>query len=67
MIICHNTQSHKEACGTIQGCAINIKHYYINVVCIPIVMHWGTNWGCGGIDQRNMVYRDCKFTLIIGA
>ena len=42
------------ACSTIQGCAINKNYYYINVVCIPIVPHWGTNQGCG-INQGNTV------------
>ena len=31
------------ACGTIQGYTINKNNYYINVVCIHLVPHWGTN------------------------
>ena len=46
-IICHNTQSRKVACGALRGCATNENYYYINVVCIQIVPHWGTNQGCG--------------------
>ena len=29
--------------GTIQGLAINKNHYYINVACIQILLHWGAN------------------------
>ena len=42
-IICRNTQSCKVACSIIQGCATNKNYYYINVICIQIVPHWGTN------------------------
>ena len=46
-IICHNTRSHKGACGTIRGCATNKNYYYINVVCLQIVLPWGSNQGYG--------------------
>ena len=41
-------------CGTIQGCAANKIYYYINVVCIQKVLHWGSNQECG-INQGNTV------------
>ena len=41
-------------CGTIQGCTTNKNYYYINVVCIEIVPHWGTNQDCD-FNQGNMV------------
>ena len=41
-------------CSTIQGCTTNINYYYINVVCILIVPHWGTNQECD-INQGNTV------------
>ena len=28
------------ACSTIQDCATNKYHYYINIVCIQTVPHW---------------------------
>ena len=35
-------------CGTIRGCASNkITTTYINVVCIQIVLLWGSNQECG--------------------
>ena len=52
--IIRNTQSHKVACGTIQGCATNKNYCYINVVCIQIVPHRGTNQECD-INQGNTV------------
>ena len=44
------------ACGTIWGCAANKSYYYVNVVSIQIVPHWGTNtnWECG-INWGNTV------------
>ena len=54
-IICHNTWSCKIVCGTIWGCATNKNYYYINVVCIQIVPHWGTNRECS-INWGNTVY-----------
>ena len=42
------------AYSTIQGCTINKNYYYINVVCIQIVLHWGTNQECS-INQGNVV------------
>ena len=56
MIICHNTQSHKVACSTIRGCATNKNYHYINVACIQIVPHWGTNQECS-INWENTVYQ----------
>ena len=55
MIICCNTQICKVARGTIRKCTINKNYYYINVVCIQIVPHCGTNQGCS-INQGNMAY-----------
>ena len=43
------------ACGTIQGCTTNKIYYYINVVCIQIVLHWGTNQECG-INRGNTIF-----------
>ena len=54
MIICRNTWSRKVVCSTIQGWATNKSYYYINVACIQIVPHWGTNRECG-INRGNMV------------
>ena len=42
------------ACDTIQGCTTYKNYYYINVVCIQIVLHWDTNRGCG-INRGNTV------------
>ena len=53
-IICHNTWSHKVACGTIQGCATNKNYYCINVVSIQIVPQWDSNWECS-INRGNTV------------
>ena len=41
-------------CGTIWGCTINKNYYYIDVVSIQIVPHWGTNRECG-TNQGNKV------------
>ena len=49
------------ACGTIRGCTTNKNYYYINVVCIQIVPHWGTNQGCG-INRGNN-YGTCGYKL----
>ena len=54
MIICRNTRSCTVACGTIRGCATNKNYYYINVACIQLIPHWGTNRGCG-INWGNTV------------
>ena len=54
IIICHNTRSCKVTCGTIWGYTTNRIYYYINVVCIQIVLHWGTTWECS-IHRGNMV------------
>ena len=62
MITCHNTQTCKVACGTIWGWATNKNYYYINVVCIQIVPHWGTNWGCG-INQGTKVLTNEKMCI----
>ena len=45
------------ACSTIWGCTTNENYYYINVVCIQIVPHWGTNQECG-IDWENTIVED---------
>ena len=55
MIICQDIQSHKVACGTILGYVTNKNYYYINVVCIQIVLHWGTNRECD-INRGNAIY-----------
>ena len=48
MIICRNTQIRKVVCGTIRGCASNkVTTTYINVVCIQVVLLWGSNQECG--------------------
>ena len=41
------------ACGTIRGYTTN--NYYINVVYIQIVQHWGTNQECSIINRGNTV------------
>ena len=43
-------------CDTIQECATNKNYYYINVICIQIVSHWGTNQECG-INRGNTVFK----------
>ena len=42
------------ACGTIQRCAANKVYHCINVACIQIVPHWGTNQGCS-VNEVNTV------------
>ena len=37
----------KIARGAIRGYIANKNYYYINVVCIQIVLYWGTNQECG--------------------
>ena len=44
-----------------EGVLLIKKFYYINVVCIQIVLHWGTNREQGinrehGINQGNTVF-----------
>ena len=51
------------ACSTIRGCATNKNYYYINVVCIQIVPHWGTNQECS-INQGNKVSQMVKLARL---
>ena len=51
------------ACSPIQGCATNKNYYCINVVCIQIAPHWGTNQECR-INQGNMVELLRDFVII---
>ena len=46
------------ACCTIQGYVTDKNYYYISVVFIQIVPHWGTNRGYG-INQGNTVLATC--------
>ena len=57
-----NTWSHEVVCRTIRGCASNKNYYFIIVVCIQIVLHWGINRECG-INQVNTVYSISTFIL----
>ena len=59
MIICHNTQS-----GTWYYVRVCYYYYYINVVCLQLVLRWGTNRGCS-INRGNTVcYMLCICWLV---
>ena len=52
-IICRNPET-QSGMRYIQGCATNKNYCYNNVVCIQMVLHWGTNQECS-INQGNIV------------
>ena len=52
------------ACSIIRECATNKNYYYINVVCVQIVLHWGTNQGCG-INQGNTISGNVREVVLL--